>query len=420
MAVTALAWNLEEFGVRYGLEATSRQCEVVRCALIAAVVADLGAQVLVIQELRVHGVPFLARLQNFLNATGNNDWHFDWVPGAITNAGAMPPAGIGDLGFTAPGNLEGYGVLYRNGYAQQQAGARSAGQDTLNAAGGGGANRIDLVLNGSPIQFNANNPVITFNALGAAAALGFPTSTCPDANIVRNLRGGRVFHSNNVIPQQRMSRRPCQVSIVDPNANPQTPVSTVVYHAPVGQNNSKSPIYGALLGFAAGALSANAGARGYLGDFNVVINGDQTILRNRATALNFVGQTYANNAFANTSVHSAVGTNGPWHQGAGVLTSPRDIGLGTTANATSVPDVLGLLTQNGTRAYALLRLQAVRNFISNTLLPWVDEWFPNNAGTVVNEFYSGGPYTIGDVATGRALMFNLLLSDHLPVQIVQN
>ncbi|CCD93197.1 hypothetical protein BRAO375_2460018 [Bradyrhizobium sp. ORS 375] len=420
MAVTALAWNLEEFGARYGLEATGRQCEIIRCGLAAAVVADLGAQVLVIQELRVQGIPFLARLQTFLNATGNNDWHFDWIPGAIAGAGAMPPAVIGDLGFTGEGNLEGYAVLYRNGYARQQAGGRSAGQDTVATAGGGGANRIDLVLDGPPIQFNANNPVITFNALGGATALGFPTSTCPDANIVRNLRGGRVFRSNDVIPQQRRSRRPCQISIVDPNANPQTPVSTVVYHAPVGQNNSKSPIYGALLGFAAGALGANAGARGYLGDFNVVVNGDLTVLRNRATALNFVAQTYANNAFANTSVHSAVGTNGPWHQGAGVLTSPRDIGLGTTANATSVPDVLGLFTQNGTRAYKMLRLQTVRNFITNTLLPRVGHWFPNNAGTVVTEFYSGGPYTIGDVATGRALMFNLLLSDHLPVQIVQN
>lgn len=420
MAVTALAWNIEEFGSRYGLEATSAQCEVLRCRLIAAVVADLGAQVLVIQELKRQGIPLLRSLRHLLNATGNNDWHFDWIPGSITNAGALPPAGIADLGFTAPGNLEGYGVLYRNGYARQQAGARSAGQDTLNTNGGGGANRIDLVLNGSPIQFNANDPVITFNGAGQAAALGFPTSTCPDANIVRNLRRNRVFRSNDVIPQQRMSRRPCQVSIVDPNAMQPAPLSTVVYHAPVGQNNSKSPIYGALLGFAADSLGANAGARGYLGDFNVVVNGQLTVLRNRATALNFVGQTYANNAFANTSVHAAAGTNGPWRQGAGVLTSPRDIGLGTVANATSVPDVLGLLTQNGTRAYAVLRAQGVRNYITNTLLPWVDEWFPNNAATVVNEFYAGGPYTVGDVATGRALMFNLLLSDHLPVQIVQN
>jgi hypothetical protein len=418
MAVTALAWNLENFGTRYGNGPNSGLCEVTRCGLIANVVADAGAQVLVIQEMRRQGVPFLTTLQvELVIATGHADWHFDWIPGSVPRAGAVPPANFTDLGFTATGNQEGYAVLYRNNYVQAQAVSRSAGQDALirNAAA---ANYIDIVASGKPIQFNAANPVIRFNAAGALAPLGFPASTCPDANIVRNLRAG-VYRSNDVIPLQRGVRRPCQISIVDHNAMAPAPLSLVVYHAPVGQNNSKSPIYGTLLGFAANALAA--GDRGYMGDFNIVVGNDLTILRNRANALNFVAQTYNAGNFINTSVHAAVGVAGPWHQGAGVRTSPRDIGLGTVAGATAVPDVLASLTTGGSGANTFLTAAPNQNYITNTMLPLVAAWFPANAAAVLTAFYNGGGYPANtDIATARALMFNLVLSDHLPVRIVQN
>jgi hypothetical protein len=420
MAVTALAWNIEDLGTRYGLTAAGLACEAVRCGLIAEVVADAGAEVLVIQELHPQGVALLATLQTALNAaTGQTDWHYDWLPGSIASGGALPPTTINDLAFTPEGHREGYAILYRATYAQQQGSGLSAGQDTAIRVLPANASYIDLVLSGKPIEFYPSDPVIRFDANGAATALGFPSSTCSDANISYGLKK-RVTNSGASILQQRLVRRPCLVNLVDPNVTLAQPLSLVVYHAPVGQNGSKSHIYGTLIGFAATALAPAAGARGYLGDFNVTGKGDLMTLHNRAATLNFIAETGGSGVYMNTSVHAAVGATGPWHQGTGVLTSPRDIGLGTAANATGIPDVLGSFNVVGAGANTFLMTAANQAFITTTLLPAAAANFPGNAAAVLAAFFAGGGYPANtDVSTGRALVFNLVLSDHLPVRIVQ-
>jgi hypothetical protein len=281
---------------------------------------------------------------------------------------------------------------------------------------------IDLVLSGRQIQFFPLNPVIRFVQGAGALPLGFPASTCPDANIVRRLRS-RPYRSNSVIPLSVGVRRPCQITIDDPHRGMAAPLSLVVYHAPVGQNNSRSPLYGTLLGFASDALAA--AASGYVGDFNIVNGNDLTVLRDRANALNYNGQTWGAGAYNNTSVHAAIaGAGAGWHSGAGVLTSPRDIGLGTAANSTDVPSVLDWLNvQARPMRAAGTFINDNRDFIINTLLPLYAAYLPANADQVLNAFYGIGgaayPPTT-DARTGQALIFNLLLSDHLPVRIVQN
>jgi hypothetical protein len=421
MAVTALAWNVEVFGARYGNDAAAGVCENLRCALIAAVVADAGAQVLVIQELRRQGVAYLATLQAALNAGAHNDWHYDWIPGSVPRGGAIPPAAFADLGFTITGNNEGYGVLYRQGYVLAQANARSAGEDTGLAGGGAGGNFIDVVVNGQPLAFQEANPNIHFAAPPAAMAnLGFPQSTCPRVCIERQTRHA-LYRSNDVIPLSRGVRRPCQVTIVDANAMVPVPVPVVVYHAPVGQNASPSPLYGALIGFASSALQG-AGDKAYVGDLNVANGVQQAILYNYSSAapLSYANQTF-NGGYDPTSVHAAA-QNGAgvwqWNLGVGVVHTVRDFGFALGTTQTAVLPIRNWLANNATAAGAFVAVAANRAAITATVLPKFANRLPANAQAVLNAFAGAGAYPAGtDQDTATALLFNLLLSDHLPVQV---
>lgn len=428
MTVRVLVWNLEEFGTRYGSDIDAAVCDALRSALIAAVVQDAGAQVLVLQELRSRGVGMLAALQNDLNnATGHADWHYDWIPGSVPTAVAFPPPNFAALGFTAAGNQEGYAVLYRQGYLGAQAVARSAGQDTGLAGGGGGGNFIDLVVSGQPLAFAGAEPVIGFTAPPAAVgALGFPQSTCPFANIVTMTRkrtftgGGVPYRSNDVIPLQFECRRPCQVEVIDAAAVGAPTFPLVVYHSPVGANASPSSYYGALIGFASAALQV-AGDRAYAGDLNVVAAAQQGYLRGRAIALGYpsASQTWdpVAGAYRPTSVHAWI-DNANWHTAAGALTSARDYGFCTGTPVAELPPVLTWIGTGGTAVNNLLIAAGTQASLLGMVLPKFAAQAPSNADQVITAFYGGGAYPAGtDAGVAAALIFNLLLSDHLPVQI---
>jgi hypothetical protein len=428
MTVRVLVWNVEEFGTRYGSDVDAAVCDALRSALIAAVVQDANAQVLVLQELRSRGVGMLAALQNDLNAaTGQVDWHFDWIPGSAPTGGAIPAPNFAALGFTAAGNQEGYAVLYRQGYVGAQAVARSAGQDTGLLGGGVGGNFIDLVVSGQPLAFNEAEPVIRFQAPPAATAnLGFPQSTCPFANIERVTRkrtrddAGAPYRSNDVIPLQYECRRPCQIEVIDAGAVGAPAFPLVVYHSPVGANASPSSYYGALIGFASAALQV-AGDRAYAGDLNVVAAAQQGYLRGQAIALGYpsASQTWdpVTGAYRPTSVHAWI-DNANWHTAAGVLTSARDYGFCTGTPVAELPPVLTWIGTAGTAVNNLLINPGTQAAVLGMALPKFAAQAPADAGQVVTAFYGGGAYPAGtDAGVAAALIFNLLLSDHLPVQI---
>src|SRR5258705_725943 len=113
MPLTALAWNIEKFGVKYSNYPRPDYMENLRCVLIARVASAAGASVLVIQELRKAGVAKLASLVTQLNAVVGGNWHYDWLPGSLTIA-VTPATLFSQLNFTQPGNSEGYAVLWRD------------------------------------------------------------------------------------------------------------------------------------------------------------------------------------------------------------------------------------------------------------------------------------------------------------------
>ncbi|MBS0297644.1 MAG: hypothetical protein JSR45_15145 [Proteobacteria bacterium] len=431
MAVTVLAWNIERFGDRYGFGATGATCDALRMAVIAQVVRDAGAQVLVIQELRSTGLPDLPRLRNALNQTGNNDWHFDWIPGAVDNAAGIPPAALANLDFWQKANYEGYAVLYRQGYVAQIQGALSAGQDTSARAGGGNPNFIDLVYAGQTLAFNYSEPVIRFDLPPPTQnlQLDFPQSISPGANIPA--RGGKrkvssssgaSLDTNDTIPQAYETRRPCHVLVVDASSpvQPAPGFPLMVYHAPSKANGA---YYGSLIGFASAPLQTG-GDRAYAGDLNVVSAPAQAVLNFWAEGLGYTAQTYANDAFALTSVHPSVHTR-LWHSGAGVLTAARDYGFGGGACAVDIPPVLDWIQNAGSFTNTFLRGAANgaanRAAVVDTVLPLRADYYPDDAEDAVACYFDGATnYPAGaDARTCAALIFHLLLSDHLPVRITR-
>jgi hypothetical protein len=115
-------------------------------------------------------------------------------------------------------------------------------------------------------------------------------------------------------------------------------------------------------------------------------------------------------------VHAAVNTT-TWHTGTGVLTEPRDIGLCTTDSTVDIPPVFTAFTQNNNYSNTFLNNQINADYIRNILLPDRANLFPNNAAGVLGYFYGGAQPGGVDMATATALIFNLVLSDHLPVRI---
>src|ERR1700730_14307328 len=131
MPFTALVWNIEQLGTKFGPFADPLAMEDMRCQLIASVVGAAQADVLVIQELRQEGAPILKQLVTQLNALpGGRTWHYDWLPGSQTVA-VNAPTLFSQLGFTQAGSQEGYAAVWRDGaLAPYASSTLSAGLDT--------------------------------------------------------------------------------------------------------------------------------------------------------------------------------------------------------------------------------------------------------------------------------------------------
>ena len=79
MPFTAVVWNLEQFGSKWGSFPLSELMEQLRGLLVTDLMTEVSANVLVIQELRFSGILYLKQLRKLL---GNQSWHYDWLPGA--------------------------------------------------------------------------------------------------------------------------------------------------------------------------------------------------------------------------------------------------------------------------------------------------------------------------------------------------
>jgi hypothetical protein len=416
MALTAVVWNIEEFGNRFGTSSQKKLIENLRALLIDDLLQAVSADVLVIQELRKDGVAYLKQLR-----AGLSSWHFDWLPGAQVVSGTL--TSYEQLGFVQTANNEGYGVFWRDGALDALPGAMSAGQDTVDP-GKGSKKRpsyISLAAEGKKLKFDQQSLApICFDTTSGLASMGFPHSVCPQAvNNTITTRSGESYGSDAAIQQELGSRRPCRVQL---RVSSTRTVPLVVYHAPVGQQASRSPIYGTLIGCSVDALQFASPALAdcvYAGDFNVVSNTDQATLTKYLPTLG-----YAAPAFNRSMVH--VFKDGSFRTGTGVFGSARDLvfvkaptGRAPTA---AVRDVLAQdLTNPSGGMRRRLQINPTSTTLSSTVfgaLVTEKRWTQDEAD-VANAFLaSAKQFPHGaDAYTAAAIMYTTFVSDHLPIVI---
>ena len=413
MATTILAWNIEELGVKFAGAGTNMAAfEAFRAQLVANVAAQAQANVIIIQELRAAGVGLLPILCTQLAATIGGVWHYDWLPGALTQAAA---ADFRDLGFTVPANSEGYAVVWQAGRLTPLAGPPlSAGVDSPVFAP---ANQhfITLITQGQTLTFEPSDEVpIQFTGPGGVG-LGFPPSTCPDVGNEVRTRAA-VHRGNDTIASTTEVRRPCAVQL----ANLDVPV--VVYHAPVGQNASRSPYYGTLIGFASDALQGPRAV--YAGDFNVVSAPDQRGLHQASIDLGYDRSTYAQHGSGGPVEPMASVVHYVNHGGdgfrtgpAGVLGSGRDYAFMRRGGLDGSIIVYDALTALSTRLAGSAGLRA--NVQAAARQPWFDQVIGGlRIGDIVLAYLDGTGLPPGtDTFTALAIIYRKLISDHLPAAI---
>jgi endonuclease/exonuclease/phosphatase family protein len=425
MALTAVVWNVEQFGDRAGNYFQGQAVEDLRCLLIAALINKLSADVLVIQELRASGVPLLKTLQKLFTGT----WHYDWVPGAQVLPGRVPT--FNQLGFVQTGNNEGYGVLWRDTKLDAITGAgkdMSAGVDTLDPSSNPVANRthyVDLMALGKQLTFNTPTVApICFTGTATDIEIDFPHSVCPQAvnRTPRKHRSKQTFNSDDAIQQKLGSRRPCRVKI---QVTGNRLVQMVVYHAPVGAKASRSSLYGTLIGCACVALQGTDCV--YAGDYNVVADPQKNILSSYIPSIG-----YNAFVFAPSMVHVFKGkpSNRTFRTGMEVFGSPRDLAFTKaptgTAPTTTVRDVLGsdIIDANGVVRQALNN-STTKTTLTGTIIPGLlgkkkGGWNQDEVD-VVNDYLAGktgNNFAHGaDDHTAAAILYKGLLSDHLPIVV---
>ena len=116
--IRVLYWNIETFGLQNGY----RNARQPYCQLIAIAAHLAQADVLVIQEVRSWAVfnYTLQELQQTLNAllpAPNNNWHYDYIKGAVDFNGVAPYATSNDLMWDAA-HYEGYAVFWNQNIAK--------------------------------------------------------------------------------------------------------------------------------------------------------------------------------------------------------------------------------------------------------------------------------------------------------------
>lgn len=432
--MNVIVWNIEKLGAIY-TSPGSAQIRAARQNLIVQMILLLDADVVIIQELRRGGVSDL----NAIAQTLGGGWSFDWIPGSLrTDPGNNAPT-FANLGFTVTGNSEGYGVLWRNNALVRIPGAASKGQNRLVAqATDPNNNYINLVFtgttpifNGETAPYDADKPDIYYNTTPApiqgGLPLGFPGSgqgTSDKSVTSKNLRTRVTDTGIQNIQQWMLARRPCYV-IVSIGG---TQVPIVVYHAPV---MAPSNNYGTLLALCADQLTAG-GPRAFAGDFNINDESKQLKLRTFSDSVGYSSQVIETDGSSPYSIIDFVNSGfTAFYEGTAILQAMRDFALAKPdgsrlAFTLSVPNAAQLVNAtpqlsntvvaqigapNGAawgqiNSYYLFasKFKGMSNYNRVNVLQWQSTGqFPSGSGA--------------DKNTGLAAVYNLFISDHLPVWI---
>jgi hypothetical protein len=466
MALTVVVWNIEKFGVDYKKLKRPHSARRLRNVLIAQVLDWIHADILVIQELRTEGVMQLDDVRKNLETLSKTNWYFDWLPSSQIEYAAKPT--FGHLDFTLRANSEGYAVLWRGDALSVVNSRMSAGRSILNPSKslssadytnsadssssssnnnnnnsssssstdmvddprGGVYTRehyIELPILGVPWQAREPGCPIIFDPTSQSRTqLGFPQSICPNVNRSSYpLSTGKVNSGKAAVDQRLETRRPC---VVQMNVG-KFIVPLVVYHAPVGQMNSDSNLYGTLIGLALDDLQYRACA--YAGDFNV-IRDNQTILLKRTAELGFEGSEPLGSTIHYT-LKEKLGQEGTSKQdsiltGEDVFGSSRDLAFyrGSSPLAPSVVRLYDLIRED---LVADTNKGALRSYFTdggtqaflkklfddfNTTGAW-DPWI----GDCAMRYCSGTltRFKYGDAYTAAAILYKFFVSDHLPLVI---
>lgn len=437
MAVNVLVWNIKTFGNRLvgdpnGISITHN--------LIAAMILDLDADVVLIQELRTAGVGWLANLCDLLGPS----WKFDWVKGGIT-AGIVPSRiTFADTAFAY--NSEGYAVLWRGNVLAPVITLphRSAGVGNTNRHARDGNAFIDLCLRGYAIDVmdQLAEPTIRQDPVARVSAQvsGYPTH-CGAASSSRIRRGVVTWKHDGDVQVQHGSRRAAYVSVqVGPNR-----FDVVTYHGP---NADHATLYGPII--ALNAVTANHDQKVVAGDFNTNVTNYRRLLATTAVDPTYEQMRSPLIAPADGScpshgsmVHES--DDHRWRLGDGIYTTHRDFaflrGNGAGGNAV-VPDLRPFFYNPANRlipggASALYnRILALTENILNQLKGPMQFWYPETRDSVGGDevirwyfecltSYNRTPASdlvlakthVADFNTAIALLYGRYISDHLPVQL---
>jgi hypothetical protein len=191
----------------------------------------------------------------------------------------------------------------------------------------------------------------------------------------------------------------------------------VVYHAPV---ESPGSYYGADVGLAAAQLSGKSCS--YAGDYNILDRGERVKLWRLATKQKFNRSTFEGRRddpdSPRSMVHAYVG--GKWRSGDAILTNARDFGFGKgrTTGITVLAAAAQFAAGSKIRAYVSAKAPSIKALLGESFCKALPK---AEATQVIDAFLdSTKAYPVGagaDATTARALLYNMLLSDHLPVQI---
>lgn len=426
-----MAWNVEEFGAVKA--ARGNYAGVV--SFLDILLARLNVDVLVIEEFRQLGIPYLFQLRNTLDARGG-DWYVDYLPGAV-NIDNRPNLAFADLAYTQAANSEGYAVLWRQGQIASIANGMSYRGSLHNP---NIRSHLSLVTLGRRAQIDpeADVPIQIDAGGGNANHLGFPLPAC--ANISsrpKRLRSGRSTNPRGTIFSMTLSRCPCYCQV---NAAGGGQVPFVVYHAP---NGDVSSFYGTLItGLAAPLQGAGHAVVG--GDFNIVapaqvqhgfdnftdahannmVAGTQPVAGNYPSSM----VKYVDNVFNPQNLIAA----NVKAQAQGQARDQLFYRLGAAPAHVGIADLIGMLRQGDPNYNANLATDVlasvnirnmVRNAIANNRLPPLVR---NSAAAIAdlrNTFTdpTTHPPTPPAAAFANyrtiAIFLNCFISDHLPLYI---
>ncbi len=245
-----VVWNLRDFG------SGNNDYNTIRKNLIAALILDLNADVVVIQELKKNGVELLPQVTAILNKLSTSKWSFDWIVcGLPTEQSFMNTKDVkfGNLIFEKVSNSEGYAVLWRGQSIPKTKNKRSGGigSTDISRSSKSKGSAIDLALDGYEVTITTNLMKLNNDIDSVPFTWGTDKSTgvmpfvAPDS--WRALEQVGPDHSeynpntngvkaNKILSNSVNTRRPAKIVVNDQNGNP---ASVYVLHAP----NAQYPAY---------------------------------------------------------------------------------------------------------------------------------------------------------------------------------